>query len=157
MLTRRHGGLDQVSARDLRRGLACGDLGARSPRFAPASQEMALIGVSREAGPSIHARFRHAPAGSTTVKAYTMVQDVGGGTSVAWFDNVTLTTVPAPDVWTFSDTFSIPVDCNILTVSAGMTIQYGQFEKRLTCQKEIQRGTWANPICRKDTRNLPSE
>jgi hypothetical protein len=44
-----------------------------------------------------------------------------------------------------------------LTVSAGMTIQYGQFEKRLYRQKEIQRGTWANPICRKSTRNLPTE
>ncbi|MHC4962146.1 MAG: hypothetical protein ACYTGA_08500 [Planctomycetota bacterium] len=60
-------------------------------------------------------------------------------------------------IWIFNDSFSIPAEVDMLTVSAGMTIQYGQFEKRLTRQKEIQRGTWANPICRKNTRNIPPE
>ena len=96
-----------------------------------------------------------APAGSATVKAIPMIQDVGGGISVAWFDNVSLTTLPMPAAMTFNDTFSIPAETDMLTVSAGMTIQYGQFEKRLTRQKEIQRGSWANPICRKNARNIP--
>ncbi|MHC5183825.1 MAG: hypothetical protein ACYSPI_06075, partial [Planctomycetota bacterium] len=96
-----------------------------------------------------------APAGSATFKVIPMVQNIGGGVSVAWFDNVLLTTTPMPDVPTYNDSFSIPAEPNMLTVSAGMTIQYGQFEKRLTRQKEIQRGTWANPICRKNIRNIP--
>jgi hypothetical protein len=62
-----------------------------------------------------------------------------------------------PTVQIYNDSFSIPAETNMLTVSAGMTLQYGQFEKRLTRQKEIQRGTWANPICRKNTRNIQSE
>jgi hypothetical protein len=36
-----------------------------------------------------------APAGSATVSAIPMVQDTGGGTSVAWFDNASLT---GPDI-----------------------------------------------------------
>ncbi|MHC4881481.1 MAG: PA14 domain-containing protein [Planctomycetota bacterium] len=98
-----------------------------------------------------------APAGSATVKVIPMVQDTGGGVSVAWFDNVSLTTNPMPTVMTYNDIFTIPAETDMLTVSAGMTLQYGQFEKRLTRQKEIQRGTWANPICRKNTRNIQSE
>jgi hypothetical protein len=96
-----------------------------------------------------------APAGSATVKVIPMVQNIGNGASVARFDNVLLTTTPMPAVPTYNDSFSIPAEADMLTVSAGMTIQYGQFEKRLTRQKEIQRGTWANPICRKNIRNIP--
>jgi hypothetical protein len=47
----------------------------------------------------------------------------------------------------FSDSYSIPPQAVMLTVSAGLTIKYGEFEKRLYAVKMIQRGNWANPIC----------
>ncbi|MGA2916275.1 MAG: PA14 domain-containing protein [Sedimentisphaerales bacterium] len=47
----------------------------------------------------------------------------------------------------FSDSYSIPPESVMLTVSAGVTIKYGEFEKRLYALKMIQRGNWANPIC----------
>jgi hypothetical protein len=49
--------------------------------------------------------------------------------------------------------FTIPSDADILTVSAAMTIKYGNFEKRLYRQKIIQRGSWANPICHQSMKN----
>jgi hypothetical protein len=54
---------------------------------------------------------------------------------------------------TINDSFSIPAETEVLTVSAGLTIQFGQFEKRLYRQKVIQRGTWANPICHPEMKN----
>ena len=41
----------------------------------------------------------------------------------------------------------------ILTISAGLTVQYNAFEKRITAQKILQRGNWANPICLPDIKN----
>ncbi|MHC5173844.1 MAG: PA14 domain-containing protein, partial [Planctomycetota bacterium] len=96
-----------------------------------------------------------APAGTTEIKVLLIHDNPSFGGTMR-FDNVSLTT-PDPYIWIFNDSFSIPAEVDMLTVSAGMTIQYGQFEKRLTRQKEIQRGTWANPICRKNTRNIPPE
>jgi len=54
---------------------------------------------------------------------------------------------------TINDNYSIPAGTEVLTVSAGLTIQYGQFEKRIYRQKFIQKAAWANPICRKELRN----
>jgi hypothetical protein len=54
---------------------------------------------------------------------------------------------------TINDNYSIPAGTEVLTVSAGLTIQYGQFEKRIYRQKFIQKGSWANPICRPALKN----
>ena len=97
-----------------------------------------------------------APAGTTQIKVTLAHQNPTWGGTMR-FDNVLLTSNPMPSVMTFNDSFSIPGDVDMLTVSAGLTMQYGQFEKHLTRQKEIQRGIWANPICRKNARNIPSE
>jgi len=40
-----------------------------------------------------------------------------------------------------------------LTISAGLSVQYNDFEKRITAQKILQRGTWANPICLPEVKN----
>lgn len=40
-----------------------------------------------------------------------------------------------------------------LTISAGLTVKYNDFEKRITAQKILQRGDWANPICLPDIKN----
>lgn len=93
-----------------------------------------------------------APAGTTQIKVVLMHQNPTTGGTMR-FDNVSLTTTPMPSILTYNDSFSIPAGTDVLTVSAGLTIQYGQFEKRLYHQKVIQRGTWANPICLSDTKN----
>ncbi|MBN1765316.1 MAG: hypothetical protein JW860_08680 [Sedimentisphaerales bacterium] len=67
------------------------------------------------------------------------------------------TTILTANPQTIYDSFSIPAEAELLTISAGLTIQYGQFEKRLYQQKIIQRGTWANPICRQSVRNIQAE
>jgi hypothetical protein len=41
----------------------------------------------------------------------------------------------------------------ILTISAGLTVQYNAYERRITAQKILQRGDWANPICLPDIKN----
>ncbi|GAG47266.1 unnamed protein product, partial [marine sediment metagenome] len=55
-----------------------------------------------------------------------------------------------PEVITTGYTF--PPETKILSVSAGVTVKYGDFEKRLYTLKTIQRGSWANPICHKAIR-----
>jgi hypothetical protein len=52
----------------------------------------------------------------------------------------------------FSDSYSVSSQSKVLSISAGITIQYGQFEKRLYDVEIIQRGDWANPICHRDMR-----
>ncbi|MBA7688241.1 hypothetical protein ES703_96720 [subsurface metagenome] len=48
--------------------------------------------------------------------------------------------------------YAFPPETKILSVSAGITIKYGEFEKRLYVLKTIQRGNWANPICHREIR-----
>lgn len=50
------------------------------------------------------------------------------------------------------DSYTVPSQSKILSISAGITIQYGQFEKRLYDIEVIQRGNWANPICHREIR-----
>ncbi len=52
----------------------------------------------------------------------------------------------------FADSYTVPSQTVILTVSAGFTIQYGEFEKRIYALETIQKGSWANPICHRSTR-----
>lgn len=42
--------------------------------------------------------------------------------------------------------YDIPVDCRVLTVSAGIDIRYGKFVKRIHTEKILYAGNWANAI-----------
>ncbi|MBN2484718.1 MAG: hypothetical protein JXB34_01970 [Bacteroidales bacterium] len=47
---------------------------------------------------------------------------------------------------TFSDTYEIPEKCQVLTISAGMTVRYGKFIKRIHDEDILYRGDWADAI-----------
>jgi hypothetical protein len=53
----------------------------------------------------------------------------------------------------FTDSFALPEDCLVLTVSAGVDVKYGKFVKRIHRQKLLYRGDWADPV-RVDRRNV---
>ncbi|MCK5473586.1 MAG: hypothetical protein KAI59_06095 [Planctomycetes bacterium] len=72
---------------------------------------------------------------------------------LGWDAGTDRTAVLTSNPQTISDSYTVSSSTNVLTVSAGFTIEYGQFEKRLYRQKIIQRGDWANPLCRKEIRN----
>ena len=53
---------------------------------------------------------------------------------------------------TFSDSFEFPKETVIFSVSAGITVQYGKFEKRISDQQIIQKGNWATPFAHDSVR-----
>jgi hypothetical protein len=46
----------------------------------------------------------------------------------------------------FSDSYEIPAECYVLTISAGMDIRFGKFVKRLHHEQILYRGDWADAI-----------
>jgi exo-beta-1,3-glucanase (GH17 family) len=55
--------------------------------------------------------------------------------------------------WTYLDNFSIPAGTQVATFGAGFTIRFGQFKKRITQQKIVLNGDWANPIAATELRS----
>ncbi|MCX6150588.1 MAG: T9SS type A sorting domain-containing protein [Ignavibacteriales bacterium] len=52
--------------------------------------------------------------------------------------------------YNFSDNFDIPLNTKVATFGTGFTIQYGTFQKRITAQKILTQGSWADPILATD-------
>ncbi|MBU0560342.1 MAG: T9SS type A sorting domain-containing protein [Bacteroidetes bacterium] len=52
--------------------------------------------------------------------------------------------------WSYIDYFDIPQDTKVATFAAGFTINYGKFNKRISNQKILLYGDWANPIAAPD-------
>jgi len=52
--------------------------------------------------------------------------------------------------YSLTDNFDIPLDTKVATFGAGFTIQYGTFKKRITAQKILTKGSWADPILATD-------
>lgn len=48
--------------------------------------------------------------------------------------------------WTYLDYFDIPQETKVATFGAGFTINYGKFKKRISNQKILIYGDWADPI-----------
>jgi hypothetical protein len=46
----------------------------------------------------------------------------------------------------FTDSYEIPQDCQVLTVSAGIDIRFGKFVKRIHREQILYRGNWADAI-----------
>jgi hypothetical protein len=46
----------------------------------------------------------------------------------------------------FTDSYEIPGDCQVLTVSAGIDIRFGKFVKRIHSEQVLYRGNWADAI-----------
>ncbi len=52
--------------------------------------------------------------------------------------------------WSYLDYFDIPQDTKVATFAAGFTINYGKFKNRISNQKILLYGDWANPIAATD-------
>ncbi|MBN1154369.1 T9SS type A sorting domain-containing protein [candidate division KSB1 bacterium] len=48
--------------------------------------------------------------------------------------------------WSYIDCFDIPLETKVATFGAGFTIEYGKFKKRISNQKILMLGDWADPI-----------
>jgi len=48
--------------------------------------------------------------------------------------------------WSFDSYFNVPPNTKVATFGVGFTIEYGQFKKRISNQKILICGDWANPI-----------
>lgn len=58
----------------------------------------------------------------------------------------------AGDTATVSDSYTVSGSTKVISLSAGITIQHGDFEKTLYDIIFIQRGNWANPISHRELR-----
>ncbi len=48
--------------------------------------------------------------------------------------------------WSHIESFDIPADARVATFGAGFTIRYGKFSKKITTEKILIGGNWADPI-----------
>jgi len=48
--------------------------------------------------------------------------------------------------WSFTDQFELGADARVVTLGAGVTINYGTFSKRICDQRTVLRGDWADAI-----------
>lgn len=53
--------------------------------------------------------------------------------------------------WQFTDNFNITNETMVVTLGAGLTIQFGAFQRRITAQKILYRGDWAASIAAENT------
>jgi len=56
------------------------------------------------------------------------------------------------DTANVADSYTVSAQTKVVSLSAGITIQYGIFEKRLYDIEFVQRGNWANPISHRSVR-----
>jgi exo-beta-1,3-glucanase (GH17 family) len=48
--------------------------------------------------------------------------------------------------FTFTDSYEIPAECYVLTISSGITVKFGKFVKRIHGEDILYRGNWADAI-----------